>query len=280
MSLDSALAEKVYTRVMAIDPTRNDRYLPYWARRANPIIRHELGRFWRVLTPDFNVPIRWAVGQSAVLMATLPLPWLLNFFLPIIAVPVILLPAILYFYVDTLVRIGVQTAHSTSDEARFGRLTLLRVIPMPLRHTLYSKLAAALWRNIETLDLIILAAAILGLPVYIMIYANVFGLGAHPVEARLVMIFAYAASLLRLLLEPIMIGALGMMMGALTTNRISASASVIGTGAAYFIMINLPRLLPMSSASRILIEIALPLLLPIAITWLALHITQWALERE
>jgi hypothetical protein len=48
----------------------------------------------------------------------------------------------------------------------------------------------------------------------------------------------------------------------------------------YFLLINLPRRLPMGWEMRMVIEIILPLALPVVITWIAFRLAHHALTRD
>ncbi len=279
-SLESALAERVYAQVMSTDPQRMDRTLPIWARRSYPIVRHELGVFHRVMTPDLWMPLRLFLVQILVILLSFPLPGLFNLLLPIVTVPIVLIPVALYFYVDTLARIGADATTSVADAKRKQQFTLLRVTPMPLRHILSAKASAAIWRQIETLDLLLLSAALLTLPVLILQYASYYSPSDYAVVSRLFMIVGFGACLLRVLLEPAMMAAVGVLMGALTGARIPGILATLTLGFAYALLINLPRLLPLSPTERFLIEIVLPLTLPPLITIGSLRLATYVLDRD
>ncbi|MCC6615060.1 MAG: hypothetical protein IT320_16405 [Anaerolineae bacterium] len=279
-SLERALPERVYAQVMATDPERMDRALPVWARRSYPIVRQELGIFHRVMTPDLWLPVRFFLFESLVILLTFPLPGLFNLLLPIVTVPIVLIPVALYFYIEALARIGSSASTSVADAKRKQQFTLLRVSPMPLRHILSAKASAAIWRQIETLDLLLLTAALLTLPVLILQYASYYSPTDYPALSRFFMIVGYATCLLRILVEPAMMAALGVLMGALTGARIPGMLSTLTLGFAYAVLINLPRLLPLSPSERFLVEIVLPLALPPLITIGALRLATYVLERD
>jgi hypothetical protein len=98
--------------------------------------------------------------------------------------------------------------------------------------------------------------------------------------ARLLMIVGLTVSLLRLVVEPPMIAALGVLMGALSRDRVPAMLATGALGFAYFVLINLPRLAPLPPGARLIVEVALPLLLPPLLTLAALWLARRVLERE
>jgi hypothetical protein len=280
MQAQGLLPERVYAQIMKIDPHRMDRFLPAWARRANPIIRAQLGVFWRAMTPDLSVPARWYLYQMLITLVSFALPGMFNLLLPVVVVPVILLPFVLYFYCDTLFRIGAETAMVLADDVRQDRITLLRTTPIPLMQALAAKGAAAIWRQVETLELLLLAIVLLSFPMVILQHATFNLLDAQPMQTRLMVITGVTASIGRFFLEPMMIAALGIAMGSVNKLRIPAILSTGALAFAYAVLINLPRLLELDVWGRLLIETALPLALPVAITWLSLKFAVHQLTRD
>ena len=278
--MQQVLPERVYAQVMMIDPQRLDRHLPYWARRAHPVVRRQLGIFWRAITPDLLVPARLYAFQVAFVVITFVIPGLFNLLLPVVTVPVVLLPAVLYFYIESLVRIGAEAAASVSDSRKDGRMELLRTTPLTLRDILSAHGAAAIWRQIEMLEVLLIGAALLSLPLVILQHVNLYPPLVYPVAVRLLMITGFAASLLRVLVEPVMIASIGVLMGATISTRIPAMLATAALGLAYVILINLPRLLLLDPIARFVLEMVLPLVMPIVISYLTLRLAEWRIEKE
>jgi hypothetical protein len=278
--MQQVLPERVYAQVMMIDPQRLDRHLPEWARRAHPVVRRQLGIFWRAITPDLLIPARLYVIQVAFVIITFVIPGLFNLLLPVVTVPVVLLPAVIYFYIETLVRIGAEAAASVADARASGRLELLRTTPLTLRDILSAHGAAAIWRQIEMLEVLLIGAALLSLPLVILQHVNLYPPLVYPIAVRFLMITGFAASLLRVLVEPLMIAAIGVLMGASTQARIPSMLATVALGIAYVVLINLPRLLPLDPAARFIVEMILPLVLPLLITWGALRLATWRIEKD
>lgn len=280
MTLERALPERVYAQVMATDPQRVDRNLPVWARRSNPVVREALGTFRKVMTPDVLTPLRLYFAQVGLLLVSFLLPGLFNLLLPIVTVPMVLLPVAFYFYVEVLGRIGAAAATSVAEAVKHGHVDLLRMTPMSLDEIIASKGSAAVWRYIETLDMILLAAALLSLPMLILQYASYYPPTIYPVPTRLLMMAGFAASMARIALEPIMMAGIGVLMGAAIGARIPAVLATGALGFAYFLLINLPRLLLLGPAERFIIEIVLPLALPPLIAYGALRLATRLLARD
>jgi hypothetical protein len=278
--MERAVPERIYAQIMQLDPQRLDKNLPVWARRAHPILRQQLGVFWRAITPDLSLPLRLFLYQCVAVLLTFAMPGLFALLLPIVAVPVVLLPAVLYFYLETLLRIGAEAASRIAEARRSGHLELLRTTPLSLYEILAAKGAAAVWRQIELLEILLFAAALLSLPVVILQHVNLYSPLLYPVPVRVMMILGFAVSLLRILIEPVMLAALGVLMGTLIQQRITAMLATGALAFAYFVLINLPRLLPLDVPQRFVIEMLLPLVLPAIISFAALRLAVWRIERE
>ena len=278
--LDRAPSDRLPLRVLATDPRRIDRQLPPWARRSHPIVRTELGALRKVMTPDLRLPLRLVALQAVLIAITLPLPGLFNLLLPVVTVPVVLLPIVLYFYIESLVRVGIAAASSVAQDQRRGRFPLLRATPIPLREILTAKACGAIWRQAETLDLLMMSAAVLSLPLLILQYASQYPPAVYPIESRLLMVGGLLIAVVRVMIEAPMIAALGVLMGAVTGARIPAVLATGALGLAYFVLLNLPRLLPLDPAGRFLVELVLPVILPPAITYGSLLLAVRVLERD
>jgi hypothetical protein len=111
-------------------------------------------------------------------------------------------------------------------------------------------------------------------------YAPLARANGDSLQAGLAVILAMLGGLLRLLVEPVMVGAIGLLCGAVVSPRIVSLT--VGTALiyAYFLFVNLLRLLPLGFSFRLLVEIGLPLLLPAGITWAALTLASRALRRD
>jgi hypothetical protein len=93
-------------------------------------------------------------------------------------------------------------------------------------------------------------------------------------------ILSLIVNLARLFVEPLMVGALGLLMGACASPRIIAIIGASGLTAMYFLLLNLPRLIPLSLPARFALEMLLPLGLPALISMGALAATTYILRRD
>ncbi|MBZ0278548.1 MAG: hypothetical protein K8I60_20540 [Anaerolineae bacterium] len=257
-----------------------DRRLPDWARRSNPIVRRHLGRYWKTILPEPAFLMKAIVIQVGLILLTFPLPFMFDLTLPAITASILLFPVALYGYAHILIGIGSAATTSIVAETRNDTITLLRTIPIPLTRILASKVAAALWRQVENLTLLLMASAILSLPMVVSHYATVLPLSEYPYISRLAMMLSLTISLVRLILEPFMVGAIGILIGAVLPNRSTAVILTTFLGALYFVAINMVRLAPLSWPLRYLVDFILPVVLPLVVIWLSFRITQYLLTRD
>ena len=257
-----------------------DRRLPHWARRSNPLVRRHLGIHWKMLPLESGLLARILLAQGALLALSLLLPLLLPLVFALLPVALVLLPVVFVLYARLLLRIGFFTVRLVVEEQRDNTMTLLRTTPMSLRQILYSKAAAGVWRQVEDLGLVIMAASLLTLPVIGLLYAQYWPFEENTLVSRLTLMLGLLSSLLRLMLEPLMIAALALATGALVPVQIHANVALGGQIFFYFLLLNMPRLLELPAALRILLEFALPLALPALIALGALQLAQRLLTRD
>lgn len=257
-----------------------DRRLPEWARRSNPIVRRHLGIYWKTLLPEVRPLLTMYLFQVILIALSYPFPILFDLAMPMITAAIILLPLAIIIYGRLLIAIGMSSAETIVDEQKKDTLTLLRVTPIPLKDILLSKMAASIWRQVEDIGLLLVAALAFSLPLLILQYASFWPLDEFPILARAAMALGLAASLVRLLVEPVMVGAIGVMAGAVLPYRHWARASTAVLTLFYFVLINLPRRLPLGWEMRVLVEIVLPLALPVLIAWVAFRLAHHALTRD
>lgn len=270
----------IHIRNIVAKPVILDDRLPEWARRSNPIIRRQLGIYWRVFTPEIDNIVRWLMIQAAILLLTIQFPVLLTPILMIVLASFLILPGAFYFYFRALIGIIDDSVRAITSELRNDTLMLLRVTPMSLDHIILSKVAAAFWRRMEDLDNVLTLAVFLGTPMVVLVQILSYSPDQYPVFAQLMMIAAMFISIIRLPLEMFMVGMIGMMVGAATRRR---SNALVGTATLvffYFLLINLPRLAPLPIYLDIMVDIVLPLILPILISLISLRITLFLLRRE
>lgn len=257
-----------------------DRNLPRWARRSNPIVRRHLGGFLAAPLPQLDILGRLLLWQIVLVLLSLLIPAILELTALLALVAIIALPVALYSYVVALFGIGRSAANAVMDELEGRGLDTLRTTPLTLRSILLSKIAASLWTQAINMETVILITAVLSLPVITIQQASLYPPEKLLLPSRALIIAGLIASLLRVFIEPLMMGALGVLAGAVAGLRVSAITWTILLGVAYFVMINLPRLAVLTWLERLLIESVLPVLLPILITVGALALARYILEQD
>ncbi|MEP7290342.1 MAG: hypothetical protein ABI835_01110, partial [Chloroflexota bacterium] len=198
-----------------------------------------------------------------------PFPLLFVLLMPTVTVTLVLLPVGLVMYGQILYHIGSSAANSMVRERSHGTRDLLLIIPQPARNAVYSKVAAAVWRQTENLSLVIMGTALASLPLLIIQYDIFLSVNDNPILMRIGLTLALGMSILRVLLEPIMIGALGVLIGAAIPARVPAIVTTCIIGGAYFLLINLIRFAPLDENGRLFVEIVLPIILPLLISFFA-----------
>lgn len=257
-----------------------DTNLPKWARRTNPIVRRDLGSYWKTLTPDMGLVLRIYLIQVGLIILSFPFPLLFVLLMPTVTVTLVLLPIGLVVYGQILYRIGTAAAASVVKEHRNGTRDLLLIIPHSARETLLSKIAASIWRQTENLSLVIVGTALASLPLLIIQYDMFLSVNDNPILMRFGLTFALGMSILRVMIEPVMVGALGVLIGAAIPSRISAMVTTIIITAAYFLLINLVRFAPIDEVGRLVVEIVFPILFPVIITYFSVRVATTLLTRD
>lgn len=270
--MEQAFFDSTAARIKQTFTRDIDRSLPSWARRTNAIVRRELGSYWKTLTPDMGLVLRVYLIQVGLILLSFPFPVLFVLLMPTVTVTLVLLPVGLIIYGQILYHIGASAAASVVKERANSTRDLLLIIPQTAQNTLLSKMAAAVWRQTENLSLIIIGTALASLPLLIIQYDIFLSVTDNPILMRLGLAAALGMAILRVLIEPIMIGTLGVLVGAAIPARIPAIVMTTIFAATYFGLINLIRLAPMDTAGRLFVEIVLPIILPLLITFLAVKI--------
>ncbi len=257
-----------------------DTGLPYWARRSNPLVRRELGMAWRTMLPEVGFLKQAFIVQAILVALTLPFPFLIELALPMVTAAIILLPFALIVYVRVMVIVGSAGARAMTNELQNDTLNVLRTTPYSLIEIIASKAAAAMWRQIEDLGLLMLGVALLSTPLLISYYGTLWPLDQNPLLARVAIICGLGVSIIRMLVEPFMVSVIGIFMGAALRTRSAATSGTLFVSGFYFLCLNLTRLIPMSWPMRYLVDFILPLVLPVLVMLLVIRLTRYLIERE
>ena len=270
--------------------------LPYWARATNPIVRRHLGLYWRTLPPEFE-PILHITGLwIAVLLLGIVLPFITDLATTLIVVSILVIPFGMLFYLRALLSIAANSAAAMSDEIRSNTMQLLMATPMSLDQIFLGKAAAAIWRKMDDLIMIVHGAALFGPPLIIMHYASLLPLRDSGILTYILIIAMSLVSLARLILEPVMFGIIGVGIGAFVPYRSAAmTASATTVGFYFLLMVMLQRLslsvlqaaLEVESAgltARLAASLSLTmlteLLLPVALPCLLIRFIMRAVGRQ
>lgn len=278
--MEQAFFDSTAARIKKTFSLDIDRALPVWARRTNAIVRRELGNYWKTLTPDLGLILRVYLIQVGLIMLSFPFPVLFVLLMPTVTVTLVLLPVGLAIYGQILYRIGTNAAASVVKERTNSTRDLLLLVPQPAQHTILSKIAAAVWRQTENLSLVIMGTALASLPLLIIQYDIFLSVSDNPILMRLGLAAALGMAILRVLIEPVMIGALGTLVGAAIPARIPAMVMTMIFAATYFGLINLLRLAPMDTPARLFVEILLPIILPLFITVFAIKAATFLFTKD
>lgn len=278
--MDRAFFDAAALRIKQTFTSEIDRNLPVWARRTNPIVRRDLGSYWKTLTPDMALIVRVYLAQVGLILVSFVFPVLFILLMPTVTVTLVLLPIGVVMYAQILYAIGAAAATSVAKERRNSTLDLLLIIPHPAIHALFSKVAASVWRQTENLSLVIMGTALVSLPLLVIQYDIFLSFEENPILMRFSLMFALGMSILRVLLEPIMVGAIGALAGAAIPTRIPAIVMTTGISGAYFLLINLARMAPLDTTGRLFVEIVLPVVLPLLIIYGAFRAAAALLIRE
>lgn len=257
-----------------------DWQLPEWARRSNPIVRRHLGVYAKTLPPQARPLFKLFLVQAILVLLTVPFPFIFNVTLPLITVSILLLPIAFYFYAQVIIAIANDAATTMLKELSNNTLNLLRTTPLSSRQILLGKIAAAIWRRAEDLNLLLVSAALFGLPAIVMLMANEWSPEQYVYTSQIGIVLVFGASILRLALEPFMIATLGVLIGAMVPVRSSALVATLLLTFFYFLFINLLRLLPLSLFTHVIVEAVLPVVLPLLIIWGALNMAARVMARD
>jgi ABC-type Na+ efflux pump permease subunit len=249
-----------------------DTHLPPWARRSNPVIRYELGQFWKCLLPDFGLLAR-LLGVQAGLMLVLPVPVIMTLTLPIAMLTVVTVPVLGFIYITVLVAVVFHTATAVAQDRERNMLDLLRVSPLPLTHITLGKVAAAMWRTIEALNIVLIGAVIFSLPVLVIVHLGSDMTAGYQLPQRVLAMLAVIALPLRLLLEPFFFAAMALVAGLLLPTRAAAVTVTLAVMVFYYVGVSVPLLANLTWAGRLLAEVVVPLALPVLGTVVCIWVT-------
>ena len=235
-----------------------DAALPHWGRRRHPIVKRHLGLYWRIMPPQAEPIVRWFLMGSALVLLTIPIPFLFTILLPLVLVSMAVLPGMLVYYGRMLYDLATDTSRQMVGEIENHTLGLLLATPVPRREVLLAKMAGSLWKQSEPFGLLMAFASMTQVPSMFLLYANLYPPAQYDSAAQLLTVGAFAGSLLRVPIEMFMTAALGLYIGTVTRGKGAAAASTIGIVGFYFLLVNVIRVIPMQPSARFVVEAVVP----------------------
>ncbi|MCS6835441.1 MAG: hypothetical protein NZ750_05415 [Anaerolineae bacterium] len=267
--------------------------LPAWAKSTNPIVRRHLGLYWRTLPPEVGPLLSWNIVWGVAFLLVGLWPALQDTLLILLILSFIALPLTLLGYGHILLTIARDSAQAMHGEIRNKTLPLLVVSPISSHHILLGKVAAACWRRMDDWLIVSYAVVITSPPALFAMYNAVW-----PAQSQLWALIAATilGSLLvtlRLLIEPLMVGALGVLLGTLLPYRATAVSLAAASSAAIFALLWWLRqwpavrgvvqrgqvIVPPDVGLAALAEFALPVLVPLLVALLALTLAERQMRR-
>lgn len=230
----------------------NTERLPYWARSTNPIVRRHLGMYWRTLPPDARPFVIITLVWTAIMVLGMLLPPVFGITMLTFLASIMVIPVAFVFYGHILLTVGINAARHMQTEMKNDTFQLLQSTPMTLPQIFLGKVAAALWLRMDDLVLIAQVSLALSPPLLFTTYSGVFGGGASLTLAPLVTLLAAIVVTLRVILEPIMIGVLGVFIGLVVPGSSRAVTTTVALGGFYFLLLNLVRQLPYVRGAELL----------------------------
>ena len=216
------------------------------------------------------------------LLLGIALPFVTDLATTAIVVSVLVIPVGMIFYVRALFSIAAHSASAMADEIRNNTMQLLMSTPMSLEQIFLGKVASAIWRKMDDLILIVQGAALFGPPLIIMHYAGFFPLRESGALTYLLIIGMTIISVIRLVLEPLMFGMAGVLIGAFIPFRSIAMSCSVAFVAFYFLLLIMLQQLNLRSLGgaldgareldialavgmTVFVELLLPLLIPLGL---------------
>ncbi len=256
--------------------------LPKWAKQSNPIVRRHLGMYWKTVPPDVMPLLVAAAIQVGLVLLAAWAPFILDLWTPLVVASVLAMPLAYYAYMRVLVNVAIHAADVMSQELRNDTLNLLRTTPLDLRDIFLGKIAAALWREMDLWSVLFGVAVFFSVPVIVMNYAVMWPPTEYPLLAHVAVILGFVVALARMVLEPMMVGAVGVLIGSVVSYRSTAMSAAMGTGILYFVMLQLVRQIPVGDSfiGRMVLDMGVPLVLPVLSIWGALRLAAYVVARD
>lgn len=263
--------------------TPNHTRIPYWARSTNPIVRRHLGLYWRTLPPQIEPLIKVFLGWAAILLLNIFFPFVIEMMMPLFVVSLLTIPAALFLYAHILYTIAYHASQTMAGELHNNTMPLLMTTPMTLGQILLGKIAAALWRRMDDWMAALQITLVFAPPILVMNIARVLSTQQQDGIFHIFIIINLLVVLLRIVVEPIMVGALAVMVGALVPYRSTAFTVSLAFVGFYFFFLNLITQFPDVTQQPWLyaiVHFVIPLLMPILLIFLSLRATMFVITQD
>ena len=294
MAVNSTSANVPPPRSRFTEYTDNQRRLPYWARSTNPIVRRHLGLYWRTIPPEMQPFIVIFVTWVVLLGSGILFPPLLSLTMISYLASIMIIPFAVMLYGHVLVNIAIEAANAMQLEFANNTFQLLQATPMSLTQIILGKVAAAIWRRMDDLVMIAQLALAFTPPIAFTIYSDFWSMSQYgPVVAPFLTLIAALVTVLRIFVEPIMIGVISVFIGIVVPGKGRAISAAVVIGSFYFLLINLLSRLPSVRGYEtpegpippdgtlvILTDFILPVLIPVLVILAILKLAETMLAQD
>lgn len=274
--------------------TENQQRLPYWARSTNPIVRRHLGLYWRTIPPEAQPFIVIFMTWVVLLGSGIIFPPLLSLTMISYLASIMIIPFAMLLYGHVLVNIAIEAANAMQLEFANNTFQLLQATPMSLTQIFLGKVAAAMWRRMDDIVMIAQLALAFSPPIAYTIYSDFWSISEYgPAVAPVITLIAALVTVLRIFIEPIMIGVISVFIGVVVPGKGRAISSAVVVGTFYFLLINLLSRLPAvrgfetlegsippNGTLVILTDFILPVIIPVIVIFGILKLAEIMLAQD
>lgn len=262
--------------------------LPYWARSTNPIVRRHLGLYWRTIPPEIRPFAIILAVWTVMLLVGAVFPPIFAFTMISFLASMMVIPFGLVLYGHVLVTVAIEASRAMQMEMDNDTFELLRTTPMSLMQIFLGKVAAAIWKRMDDIIMVAQIAIAFSPPVIFSIYSDYWVLdgGISNFVAPTLTILGTLVILARCIVEPVMIGVMSVFIGLVVSGRSRAVTTAVVLGAFYFLLLNLLSrlpsirgfetasgdIIPPNTTLIITVDMVLPVLLPILISFVLLKL--------
>lgn len=268
--------------------------LPYWARSTNPIVRRHLGLYWRTIPPEVQPFVVIFTIWSVLLGVGVLFPPLLSLTMISYLASIMIIPFAMMLYGHVLITIAMEASRAMQQEFANNTFQLLQATPMSLTQIFLGKVAAAMWRRMDDIVMIAQLALAFSPPIIYTIYSEFWSINEYGVfVAPIMTLIATLVTVIRIFLEPIMIGVLSVFIGVVVPGKGRSISAAVVIGVFYFLLINiLSRLpsvrgyetsegtIPANTMLVILTDFILPILIPIIMIFGILKLAESMLAQD